>query len=145
MNYLAAFILFLSASSIEQPIALLDRNFKAPVAYTNKVTLETFSKPVFPLYREDVAGIITTVGGLRKKIAQNNFLSAEMDSVRLGHSVLMVETKIGDYKRTYNITISTQANGFTTYLELVAGDYDRFAQQRIVLFLDYLESSRSGD
>lgn len=141
LRYFTALLLFISIHSAAQPLLLVDRSLRAPLCYANAINIGTFSKPVFPLYRSDVPAILQAVGNLRKDVAQNKYDVGGADTVTLGHSTLLVQTRQEGNKQIYNISLRTKADGFCTYFTLVDGYFDRLAQQKLVAFQDYLEPS----
>ena len=141
MKSVILFLLLFSTAAKAQSIALLDLRFKTPVTYTDSVSLETFTKSVFPLYTQDIKPVMKAIEEVRKKMAQNKYDFAEVHTVRIGHSVLILQTEKGRRTRKCSLTLSTAANGYAAYINLLRGDYDRAAQQRIVAFLDYLRNN----
>ncbi|MBD0350349.1 MAG: hypothetical protein ICV65_04250 [Flavisolibacter sp.] len=141
MHYLFLLLFLSSSINKSQSIALLDRNFRMPVTYTDSVTLDVLGKGAFPIYLSDVRPVIDTIQEVRKKINQNRYHSSGTDKIYIGHSRLVLGKEVSSSGAKYLLTLSTESNGFTTYIELVKGNFDRAAQQRVVAFLDYLSDN----
>ncbi len=141
MHYLFLLLFLSSVINKPQSIALLDRNFRMPVTYTDSVTLDILGKGAFPIYLRDVKPVIEAIEDVRKKINQNRYNSSGINKIAIGHSSLIVEKEISSSSTQYRLTLVTESNGFSTYIELVKGSFDRTAQQRIVAFLDYLNDN----
>ncbi|MDQ3843776.1 MAG: hypothetical protein M3342_07155, partial [Bacteroidota bacterium] len=71
MHYLFLLLFLSSVINKPQSIALLDRNFRMPVTYTDSVTLDALGKGAFPIYLSDVKPVIDVIQEVRKKINQN--------------------------------------------------------------------------
>ena len=141
MNCLFNLLLLFLTIGKAPSIALLDRSFQKPVTYTDSVTLEALGKGAFPIYLHDAKQIVETVEHSRKKINQNRYDNMETDRIHIGNSVLILNKKTSRHIRKYQLILGTESNGFTTYIELIKGDFDRAAQQRVISFLDYLKDN----
>lgn len=141
MKYLILLLLMLPVAAKAQSIALLDQQLKAPATYTDSLTLEAILTGVFPIYRKDIAPVAQAVEQLQKKINLNNNLTAATDRTYMGHTILVLQTKVMGHKKSYHIFLNTECNGFKTYLPLVSGTFSRAAQRKLIAFADYLKKS----
>ena len=139
MKYLFVLLLLWPIAGKAQSIALLDQQWKATATYTDSLTLETVLTGVFPIYLKDIEPVAQAVEQLQKKINLSHM--AGTDKTHIGHTVLVLQTKMIGHKRQYHISLNTECNGFKTYLPLVQGAFDRVAQQRLIAFADYLKNS----
>ena len=143
MKYLLSFTIFISSIGHSQEIAMLDRNFKTPLFYTDSVTLDALSRGAFPVYLKDISPIIKAIESVRRNIYQTRLKTPGKQAVSVGHSTLTLQTESLRHARTHSFTLCTESNGYTTYIELFRGNYNRTAQQRVLAFLDYLRNNIS--
>lgn len=141
MKCFLAFLLLLTATGKAQSIALLHLSFQKPVTYTDSVSLETFTGGVFPVYLQDAKCVVKTIEQLSKTLNRRRSDYGEINKIRIGRSALTLRIQTYGHGKKYVITLSTESNGFTAYLELVKGKYDRAVQKRIFTFLDYLRNN----
>jgi hypothetical protein len=136
-------LLLLPGIALAQTIALLDRNFKKPIAVTETLTREQLSGKWFPIYVTDLDTVIKVAEALAHAISNGTLPPSNTQLIQAGHSHFAVAAQRTGGYTTCNIALATQSGNMGATLLLVRKeDSNRKAAQLLLLFLDYIKNNR---
>lgn len=136
-------LLLLPGIALAQTIALLDRNFKIPVAVTETLTREQLSGKWFPVYIADLDTMIQLVEALARSVNHRTLPPSYAQVIQAGHSHVAVTTERSGGYTTCSIALATRCGNIGAVLQLVRKeDSNRKAAQLLLAFLDYIKNNR---
>jgi hypothetical protein len=136
-------LLLLPCVALAQDIALLDRDFKNPIAVTQTVTAAQLSNKLFPVYTTDLDTMVRVLENLARTINTGEVHEPAMQLLPVGHSQFTINTERMGSFNTYAIYLSTRTGDLGASLELVKrGEGNRKTLENLFLFLDYLKNNR---
>ena len=101
-------LILVSYSAAAQKYALIDRDFKKPILYTDSVTINQVSNKYFPVNAKDFDSLfanITYISGQLKSVQRAKFKSYKL---RSGSTIIQVVAVPHAYGDAYNITLSSK-------------------------------------
>ena len=123
-----------------QKFALIDRDFKKPIIFTDSVTINQVSKGYFPINVKDFdslfANIIYLIDEL-KNIQRAKFKSYKIKS---GSTTIQITTVPHAYGDAYNILLITSVNNLNAeYLLSNNQDLNKKATKKLNSFMNFIK------
>ena len=127
-----------------QKFALIDRDFKKPILYTDSVTVSQVSNNLFPIKVTDLDSLIGNLKFVQnelKGLQRAKFVSYKLSSGQTATKVVTVSKAYGD---SYNVFLTTAAG-------LVVADYllvdnrqlNKRGIKKIQEFIDYIKTDKA--
>ncbi len=135
-----------SIHTFAQKWALLDKNRKLPIIYTDSVTAEQLNKGFFPIEKNCVDSFTTTLESIYERLEKNT--KSKLDNITFPVCTLMFEMNITHfaYGDRYNILITSNTSPFQTKWRIVKDtEPNRVNANRVQQFIKYLKNNRDTD
>ena len=137
-------LLLLAVESNAQKIALIDTRLKKPVSYTDSFTTSDVFKNLFPIYCTDRDSIIHFTTEMARYIDRKNDKKSEIDSFRVGNTLLVNKIECEDHRTYYSLGLKTHTKSMSIYVDIMDKiDSKRKAQLSLIEFADYIQNSLS--
>ncbi|MEJ7611331.1 MAG: hypothetical protein WKF88_09160 [Ferruginibacter sp.] len=144
MKMLSLCILFFSSAfAFSQKIALLDKELKKPILYTDSLTLEQVTSNLVAIPVDALDTLMSNLKAI-KSLLSNNLQRAKMKSfmMRSGASELKVTTVAHAYGDSYEINLVTNLNEInSTYQFASHTNLNKGNIKRIDKFMAYLQNA----
>jgi hypothetical protein len=143
LSSLFAFTVF---QSFGQKWALLDRNRKLPILYTDSVTAEQLSKGFFPIEKTCIDSFTTALESIYERLEKNT--KSKLDNITYPICTLMFEMNITHfaYGDRYNIIITSNTSPIQTKWRIVKdSEPNRVNANRVELLIKYLKNNKETD
>lgn len=141
---LTTLFIFISALSFSQKYALIDRDFKKPILFTDSVTINQVSNNYFPIKVTDLDSLVANLEYIQKQLG--NIQRSKFKSYRLqsGTTNTKVSTVPHAYGDAYDITLLTNANNVNAEYLLVSNvDMNKKAVKKISKFISFIQQDKS--
>ena len=146
-NYISFFIFFLlliPALLPAQKIALIDKSLKAPILYTDSVTLEHLDKGFFPVYAKDLDSVGKTLNWFRDLILAKKRSKASGYNITVGRSAFNVQTVHMAYGDRYAIALQTVADPIKATYQITNEDVEnKKAVYKLKKIIGYINNNLS--
>jgi hypothetical protein len=135
--------LFLDLVSYSQKYALIDRDFKKPILFTDSVTISQVNSNYYPIRTIDIDSVLANCNFLISEL--KNLQRAKFKSYKIhsGNTIVQVETVSKAYGDSYNIILQTKADiVIAEYLIASNRELNKRAIKNLLAFTNYIKSDK---
>ena len=144
MKFLITFLIIgVSFISQAQKFALLDRDYKKPILFTDSITINQVANNYFPVRVQDLDSLIANLEFIKTQL--NNIQRSKFKSFRLpsGYTNLKLTTVPHAYGDAYDVLVLTSANNVNAeYLLASNEDLNKKATKKINAFIKYISHDK---
>jgi len=140
---LISFFLLTAASAFSQKYALIDRDFKKPILFTDSVTISQVSSNYFPIKTTDIDSLLANCNFLISELKTLQRAKFKSYKIRSGNTIVEVTTVSKAYGDSYNIMLQTKADiVIAEYLIASNQGLNKRAIKNLQAFIDYIKDDK---
>ena len=145
MKYiLIAIIIFISLSSFCQKTALLSKDFKKPILYTDSLTVEQVTSGYFPVTVKDFDTLVGSLNYLKNIVLQDKGrIKVDSWEFRSGNTILKINRIPYAYGDGYSVIASSKIDEIRSIINLTPEKNDKRNAKHLEEMIDYIAKNRS--
>lgn len=145
MKALLLLLMLFPAVLTAQQIALIDRNFKRPLEFTDSATMEHLFDGYFPVYVRDLNLVLQKATWIFKYIDTGKPNTDVSSDIPAGNSRFFYQAVNLPKITRQQLVLSTQTNSLGSSIKLIhPADPKKRALQKLNVFMDYVKNNISG-
>jgi hypothetical protein len=135
--------ILLTQSVFSQKYALIDRNFKKPILFTDSVTINQVRNNYFPVRVEDLDSLLANFAYLIVELKSLQRSKFKLYKMKSGSTVTQIKTVSKAYGDSYDILLTTSANNvIAEYLVADNKTKNKNAIKNIKAFTNYIKKDK---
>ena len=139
-SFLTILLYLLSISGIAQKHALIDRNFKKPILFTDSVTIGQVSSNYFPIAVKDLDSLLANLTFLKNSLSSIERAKFKSYKLKAGNTAIKVVTVPHAYGDSYDILLLTPINNINAeYLLSENTSLNKKAIKKINAFISFIK------
>jgi len=137
-------VLFIIASTCKaQKYALIDRDFKKPLLFTDSVTINQVSSNYFPVRVDDLDSLNANLEYIKSQLTDVQRSKLKSYKLKSGNTEIQVNTISLAYGDAYDILLITKANNVNAeYLISSNKSLNKRAKKNISSFLEFIKKDK---